>query len=75
MESMESMEKSKFKVGSKVLIPRTGGAFSKGEIVCLQDNLALVEFPIGETFRGESHSRSPEEMAIKKVSTNRLVLL
>lgn len=42
------------KPGDKVMVPRTGGGYSLGEITELYGDLwARVAFPIGTTFRGE----------------------
>ena len=42
------------KVGDKVMVPRTGGGYSLGEIIEIYtDGRARVTFPIGNTFRGK----------------------
>lgn len=47
MEIVEKVKK-KFKVGSRVLISPADGGPSKGKIVSLQGNLAVVELPVGQ---------------------------
>lgn len=47
------------KTGQKVLIPRTGGGKTEGQIIAVIDwDHVLVEFPLGETYRGK---QIPEE--------------
>ena len=42
------------KPGDKVMVPRTGGGYSLGEILEIYtDGWARVTFPIGNTFRGK----------------------
>ena len=42
------------KIGDKVMVPRTGGGYSMGEILeVYTDGRARVTFPIGNTFRGK----------------------
>ena len=42
------------KPGDKVMVPRTGGGYSLGEIIEIYtDGRARVTFPIGNTFRGK----------------------
>jgi len=42
------------KPGDKVMVPRTGGGYSLGEILEIYtDGRARVTFPIGNTFRGK----------------------
>lgn len=51
------------KEGDKVLVPRTGGTFSPGTILVINENgKALVEFAIGDTFQGQP---APEEIKNK----------
>ena len=40
-------------IGSKVLVPRTDGSESEGEVIELYTTHARVKFPIGDTFRGK----------------------
>lgn len=62
-------------IGTKVLVPRTGGGYTKGEVVCLVDKLAVVSFPIGDTYRGEPSPYDKDETAIKRIAVDKLVLL
>lgn len=39
-------------IGDKVLVPRTGGGESEGEVIELYSTHARVRFPIGEMFHG-----------------------
>lgn len=40
-------------IGTKVMVPRTGGGYSLGEILEIYtDGRARVTFPIGATYRG-----------------------
>ena len=41
------------KPGDKVMVPRTGGGYSLGEILEIYTDRARVTFPIGNTFRGK----------------------
>jgi hypothetical protein len=42
------------KIGDKVMVPRTGGGYSLGEILEIYtDGRARVTFPIGNIFRGK----------------------
>ena len=41
------------KPGDKVMVPRTGGGYSLGEILEIYTDRARVTFPIGTTFRGK----------------------
>ena len=41
------------KPGDKVMVPRTGGGYSLGEILEVYVDRARVTFPIGNTFRGK----------------------
>jgi len=39
-------------IGDKVLVPRTGGGESAGEVIEIYTKHARVRFPIGDTFKG-----------------------
>jgi hypothetical protein len=42
------------KIGDKVMVPRTGGGYSMGEILeVYTDGRAWVTFPIGNIYRGK----------------------
>ncbi len=41
------------KIGDKVLVPRTGGGISEGEVIELYTTHARVKFLIGDAYRGE----------------------
>lgn len=41
------------RIGDKVLVPRTGGGVSPGEVIEVYREHARVRFPIGETFNGQ----------------------
>lgn len=60
------------KEGSSVLVPRTSGEWSPGTIVLVQDNWAMVEFPLGATYRG-GESPDPNKIGSKVVSVNELL--
>ncbi len=40
------------KVGSDVMVPRTGGGETPGKIVCISGEKARVEFVAGKTYQG-----------------------
>jgi len=46
-------------IGSAVIIPRTGGGESPGEVLEIYTDRARVKFQIGETYRGRV---APEEI-------------
>ena len=46
-------EKKKMKIGDHVMVPRTDGSQSEGEVIELYTTHARVKFPIGDTFRGK----------------------
>ena len=61
------------KEGDKVLVPRTSGDFTPGTIIFIHGEKALVEFPIGLTFKGKpAPVEYQNEMGTKVVSLNRL---
>jgi hypothetical protein len=61
------------KEGDKVLVPRTSGDFTPGTIIFVYGEKALVEFPIGLTFKGKpAPVEYQNEMGTKVVSLNRL---
>ena len=41
------------KIGDKVMVPRTGGGESEGEVIEVYTEHARVRFPIGDTFHGQ----------------------
>jgi hypothetical protein len=41
------------KIGDKVLVPRTGGGVSPGEVIELWGDLARVQFRVGDLYRGK----------------------
>ena len=61
------------KEGDKVLVPRTSGDFTPGTIVFVYGEKALVEFPIGLTFKGKpAPAEYQNEMGAKVVNINKL---
>jgi len=59
------------KPGDNVMVPRTGGGYSLGEIIEIYtDGRARVTFPIGNTFRGKP--RPLVGMAYKTVKLSEL---
>jgi len=59
------------KPGDKVMVPRTGGGYSLGEILEIYtDGWARVTFPIGATYRGRP--RPLAEMAYKTLKMSEL---
>ncbi len=61
-------------VGDSVMVPRTGGGYSKGKILEVCQDRAYVTFPVGETFRG--NPIDPEmkgRMAYKDVAIKNLL--
>ncbi len=47
-------------IGQKVIVPRTGGSKTEGSIkAVIAPDYVLVEFPLGETLRGE---KVPDEL-------------
>lgn len=62
----------KFKEGSKVLVPRTGGGYSPGTIVAILGDRAAVEFKIGETYRGQDNPYPPDLLGTKAVYLSEL---
>lgn len=62
------------KEGDKVLVPRTSGDFTPGAIVFVYGEKALVEFPIGFTFKGKpAPAEYQNEMGTKVIEISRLV--
>ena len=49
-------------IGTVVIIPRTGGSESPGEIIELYTDRARVRFPIGETYRGRPTPDGMQEL-------------
>jgi len=62
----------KFKEGSKVLVPRTGGGYSPGTIVAILGDRAAVEFKIGKTYRGQDNPYPPDLFGTKAVYLSEL---
>ncbi len=61
------------KEGDKVLVPRTSGDFTPGTIVFVYGEKALVEFPIGLTFKGQpAPVEYQNEIGTKVVSVDKL---
>lgn len=61
------------KEGDKVLIPRTSGDFTPGTIIFVHGEKALVEFPIGLTFKGKpAPAECQNKMGTKVVNINKL---
>ena len=58
------------KIGDKVMVPRTGGGYSLGEILEVYVDRARVTFPIGATYRGRP--RPLAEMAYKTLKMSEL---
>ena len=64
------------KEGDKVLVPRTSGDFTPGTILFIHREKALVEFPIGLTFKGKpAPSEYQNEMGTKVVNVSQLRLV
>ena len=60
-------------LGDKVLVPRTGGGTSEGEIIDIYEGYAQVKLISGETFRGEPNlPENQQRTAYKKVSLTKL---
>lgn len=62
-------------MGDKVLVPRTSGEKTVGIIIGIIPKGAVVEFPVGDTYRGKKHNFGPGRMAIKTVATKKLTLV
>lgn len=60
-------------IGSTVMVPRSSGNYSLGTVLAINTEEAFVSFPVGNTFRGESHNYDPLEMAQKQVAIERLI--
>lgn len=63
------------KEGDTVLVPRTGGGSSLGTILAISSDStrALVEFVIGDTFRGQlATEKQKAKIGTKLVDINRL---
>ena len=58
------------KIGDKVMVPRTGGGYSLGEILEVYVDRARVTFPIGNIYRGKP--RPLAGMAFKTVKMSEL---
>lgn len=66
----------KFRVNDAVMIPRTGGGYSKGEIIAIYQEAAKVCFPVGKTYQGQPNADIPEDaMATKTVPLAALLTL
>jgi hypothetical protein len=64
------------KEGDKVLVPRTSGHFTPGTIVFVHGEWALVEFPIGLTFKGKpAPVEYQNEIGTKVVNVSQLQLV
>jgi len=64
------------KEGDKVLVPRTSGDFTPGTIIFVYGEKALVEFPIGLTFKGKpAPAEYQNETGTKVVDVDKLRLL
>ena len=60
-------------IGDNVLVPRTGGGESAGEVIEIYEGYAQVKFISGETFRGEPNlPENQQRTAYKKVSLTKL---
>lgn len=67
---------NELKAGNKVMVPRTGGSKSFGEIVEIYGDRARVKFVVGETFQGNPTSdKDKERYGYKVVSIDQLVLI
>lgn len=60
------------KIGDKVLVPRTSGEKTVGTIIGFIAQDAVVEFPIGNTYRGRKHDFSKNKIATKTVAAEEL---
>lgn len=70
-DDIVALTKSNVSVGSQVLVPRTGGGYSPGEIVYIKDDVAVVEFLLGDTYKG-GKSPDPNIVGTKKVKISEL---
>jgi len=64
------------KAGDRVMVPRTGGSKSPGEIVEVYGDKVRVKFVVGETFQGKpTPDEDKERYGYKTVSIDQLVLI
>lgn len=75
LKTGKSSTKPKIKVGSTVLVPRTGGYKCLGIVKNLIDPMAEVVFPVGPALRGQDHNYDPSEWASKTVDLEKLELV
>ena len=54
------------RIGDKVLVPRTGGKTSPGQITELWGDKARVTFQMGETYRGRHVSKKLQDSWVFK---------
>lgn len=59
--------KSELQIGSEVIVPRTGGGISIGKITEFPcTGFAVVEFPLGSTYRGKPSPHEDREKTAHK---------
>ncbi|MDD4804460.1 MAG: hypothetical protein PHN69_04730 [Candidatus Pacebacteria bacterium] len=59
--------KPEINVGSEVMVPRTGGGYTKGIVTAMSDKLAVVSFQIGKTYQGKKNPYREDDYATKVV--------
>ena len=62
-------------IGDKVLVPRTGGGESEGEVIEVYTEHARVRFPIGDTFKGRKLPGTLETYGYKTIKQTELKLI
>jgi hypothetical protein len=60
------------KKGNKVLVPRTGGGTSEGEVIEIYRKHARVKFLVGDMFRGKSAPQNRHHMCVAMAATQRV---
>mgnify|MGYP000944865749 CR=1 FL=1 len=64
------------KIGDKVLVPRTDGSYSPGEVIEVYTTRARVAFKLGDTYRGKPVPRfMQDQVAYKTIDQDKLSLL
>ena len=61
------------KAGDQVLVPRTSGGYSPGKIIITCRDTAMVEFTIGEHYRGNATPYPTDEIGTKIVKISELI--
>ena len=56
-----------FSVGEQVLVKRTGGSWDEAKVIAATNGYVIVEFKLGNTYRGEKNPYDPTTMGYKRI--------